>query len=206
MFTKWAPAIAIGLTLVIAACSSGDSTSGSPTPTPTPISNGTGSATPTPTAGGGNSGSTETGTSTPTPAGAIDPCSVVTQDQVAAAVGQPVGPGEVQNDDKQCMWEYSDPSDEFTGLDVSLAGDTDPEVWREDQQNVGTAGISAVSGVGDEAYFAAGGLTSSLDFRKGDKLYDVGFLVTSKLQDQYDDGAQQAVETQIALDALPKLP
>ena len=207
MFTKFVPAIAIALLLIGAACSSGDSTS-STTPTPTAGGGGaTTSAATSSAAGSGNAGATTPASATTTASGAagvLDPCALVTQQEVAAAVGEPVGAGVSQNDGLICQWEYADPSDALSGVGASLTIDTDSEAFREEQQ--GAPGTTAVSGVGDEAYFQGSSLASILTFRKGDQLFDVGMNVAGNVKQQLTVEAQEAAEKQIALAAIARIP
>jgi hypothetical protein len=156
----------------------------------------TASGTPTPATSSAGPGSPVTGT--------LDPCALLTQAEVAAATGESVGAGASQNDGQQCMWEYADPSDQFSGLDASFALNADPEAWREAQQ--GGPLIQAASGIGDEAYYIEAGNVVILDFRKGSQLFEVGMNVAGSLKDKLPAAAQQGVEKQMALDALPRIP
>jgi hypothetical protein len=188
------PAIVLAALVLVAACGGGTGSPG--TPTQTPLGNGNGSPAATGSSGAGASG-------TPA-AGGSDACSLLTQSEVAAATGKAVGPGVSQNDGLQCQWEYADPSDQFSGLDASISIDTDSTAFSESQQ--GGPGITPVSGVGDEAYFLEGGLVGILQFRKGTQLFDVGMNVAGNLKDQYPTATQLAVEKQMALAALPRIP
>ncbi len=186
--------------LLAAACSSGDDTT---TASPTPLGNGNSSA--TGTAAPNDGGASGTDTPTPTP-GALNLCQVVTQDEVQAAVGQVVGPGQLLNDGQQCDWDYTDPSDELSGLGISLAVDEDQTAFQEEQQIAGSSGVSAVSGVGDEAYFQSASIASILSFRKGQNIYDVSMNVAGSLVDQVPPNIQETMETALANYAVPNLP
>lgn len=200
--------IAIGACAVVflaAACSSssGGSTSGSPTHTG--LGGGelaTTGAAPTGGVSGTPAGENNGGGSTP--AGVLDPCSLVTTDEVTGAIGKPMGPGVSQNDGESCAWQYTDPSDSTPAVSITLFVNEDPEVFREDQQ--GGLGAVAVSGVGDEAYFTPEGIMSSLEFRKGQQLFGVEMLVTSNLTDQFPADTQQAAEKAVATAALARIP
>jgi len=192
----------VGLAFFLAACGS---SSDNATPTPTHLGNGDGSTTSAATATGAATtpATTENG-GVPTVPAVLDPCQLVTQQEAAQATGEPVGPGMEQNDGKQCEWDYTDPSDEFSGLNISFSVDSDPEAFREDQQ--GGLGTVTVSGVGDEAYFDPAGIASILTFRKGDLLFDVGMNVAGNVADQFSADAQEAAEKQLALYALARIP
>jgi hypothetical protein len=128
----------------------------------------------------------------------------LTQAEVALATGEPVGGGVSQNDGQQCQWEYADPNDQFSGLDASLAVNADTEAWREAQQ--GGPLIKAANGVGDEAYFIETGNVVILMFRKGNQLFQVGMNVAGSVKDKLPAPAQEGVEKQMALAALPRIP
>jgi hypothetical protein len=206
VFRSLRPAAILGILVLVAACGS---SSASATPTP---ANGAGSSAPAPSVpsgtaggGGGGGGAASPGSATGSSAvGTLDPCALLTQAEVAAATGEPVGTGVSQNDGQQCQWEYADPNDQFSGLDASFALNADPEAWREAQQ--GGPLIKAVSGVGDEAYFTEAGNVVILDFRKGSQLFQVGMNVAGSLKDKLPASAQEGVEQQMALAALPRIP
>jgi len=201
------PATILATLFLVAAC-------GGSSVTATPPPNGNGNGTPAPAASssaGGGTGPAASpvaaspgGTTGQGSTGALDPCALLTQAEVAAATGKAVGPGVSQNDGQQCQWEYSDPSDQFSGLDASLAVNADPEVFREDQQG-GPLSKSA-PGVGDEAYFVEAGNVVLLDFRKGDGLFEIGMNVAGSVKDQLPGPQQEVVEKQMALAALQRIP
>jgi hypothetical protein len=200
--SRLTPVLVLGATLLIAACSSSsDSSSGSATP----LSNGSSNTS------AASAGASSTPTATPQPNGnspsqgqVTDACSLLTQAEVAAATGVAVGPGVSQNDGKQCMFEYTDPSDALSGLDASIAIDFDPVAFREDQQL--PAGITAVTGIGDEAYFTTSGPTGLLDFRKGTLLFETSVLTAGTVTHRFPADAQQAADKAMALAALPRIP
>jgi hypothetical protein len=205
VFRSLRPAAILGILVLVAACGS-SSASATPTPANEAGSSSSPPSVPSGTAGGGGGGGAAspggaTGSAT---VGALDPCSLLTQAEVAAATGEPVGAGVSQNDGQQCQWEYADPNDQFSGLDASFALNADPEAWREAQQ--GGPLIKAVSGVGDEAYFTEAGNVVILDFRKGSQLFQVGMNVAGSLKDKLPAPAQEGVEKQMALAALPRIP
>jgi len=190
----------LGALVLVVACS-GSPASGSPTAAG---GGGSGSSAPSAPSGAGGGGGGGGGSAPGSAAGALDPCALLTQAEVAAATGEPVGAGVSQNDGQQCMWEYSDPSDQFSGLDASFAVDVDQEGWREAQQ--GGPLVKAANGVGDEAYFIEAGNVVILDFRKGSQLFEVGMNVAGTLRDKLPAAAQEGVEKQMALVALPRIP
>ena len=205
MFRSLRTTAILGILVLIAACGS-SSASATPTPANEAGSSSSAPSVPSGTAGGGGGGGAGSpgGATGSTTVGALDPCALLTQAEVAAATGEPVGAGVSQNDGQQCQWEYADSTDQFSGLDASFAINADPEAWREAQQ--GGPLIKTVSGVGDEAYFTEAGNVVILDFRKGSQLFQVGMNVAGSLKDKLPASAQEGVEKQMALAALPRIP
>jgi Protein of unknown function (DUF3558) len=145
--------VGISIVLLLAACS-GSSTQPSGQSTPPaqqPTANAGAAATPSKPAGGG----TTTG-------GSKDPCSLLTQAEVDAAVGQPLGPGKATIPGYDCDWTTADFS---ASVSVTVS---DWAAIKTAATSTGTA--TPVSGVGDEALTKGGGL---LYVRKGDQ----GFLL-----------------------------
>lgn len=101
-------------------------------------------------------------------------------------------------------WLYADPSDQLSGLDASLSVDTSSASFSEEQH--GGPGVTAVSGIGDEAYFLESGIVGILTFRKGSHLFDLGMNVAGSFIAKYPTATQMAVEKQMALAALPRIP
>jgi uncharacterized protein DUF3558 len=144
--------LALFLAPVTGAVAAGCSAGHSPAPTSTPA---TGGAAASATATGGPAAATATGGGA---AGNLDPCAMLTTDQVAAALGQPPAPGkrEPNFDAPQCQW---DPASGQNGNVVLEVGPWD-----------GNPGVKPlrlgppVSGVGDAAY---DGGNTGLYIRKG---------------------------------------
>jgi hypothetical protein len=146
--------VAAAGSLLLAACSSSS--------TPTPVH-----ANPTIQKHAGNSSAAgpataPTGGGGAVNAGSVTPCSLLTQAEVDAAVGQPLGPGKPTIPNYDCAWATSD----FTASVSVTVSD-----WSAIKTSATTNGTAtAVSGVGDEALTKGGGL---LYVRKG----DAGFLL-----------------------------
>ena len=205
MFRSPRLAAILAILVLVAACTS-SSASATPTPASDARSGSSAPSVPSGTAGGGGGGGAASpgGGAGSAAVGALSPCALLTQAEVAAATGEPVGAGVSQYDGQQCQWEYADPSDQFSGLDASFALNADPEAWREAQQ--GGPVIRAVSGFEVEAYFTEAGNVVILDFRKGSQLFQVGMNVAGSLKDKLPASAQEGVEKQMALAALPRIP
>ena len=163
-----------GMTLLLGACS------GTSAPAATTGANGGGTApAQQPTASGGAAAPTTkpAGGGGTTTLGSVDPCSLLTQAEVDAAVGQPLGPGKpfAGIPHYGCDWATTDFA---AGVGVKVS---DWAAIKTAATSTGTA--TSVPGVGDEALYKGGGL---LYVRKG----DVGFLLwisgphVDKLPDQ----------------------
>jgi hypothetical protein len=94
--------------------------------------------------------------------GSVAPCSLLSQAEVDAAVGQPLGPGKSTIPHYDCSWTSSD---FIASVSVTVS---DWSAIKTSATRTGTA--TAVSGVGDEALTKGGGL---LYVRKGNG----GFLL-----------------------------
>ena len=97
---------------------------------------------------------------------AADLCALVTQAQVSAAVGGSVGAGVPSGvNAPSCTWQDS------TGAGATIAATGPGSVGQIPYglQNISGAHVTAVNGLGDAAFFAAGatGPTAELDIRKG---------------------------------------
>ena len=111
-------------------------------------------------AAGPSTASTSGGSATS--GGSVAPCSLLTQAEVDAAVGQPLGPGKSTIPHYDCAWTTSD----FTASVSVTVSD-----WSAIKTSATTNGTAtAVPGVGDEALTKGGGL---LYVRKG----EAGFLL-----------------------------
>ena len=120
-------------------------------------------------------------------------CALVTQADVGAAVGTSVGAGVPSGvNAPSCAWQN----------DASTAGATiaatDPGSVGQipfGLQGIQGAHVTAVPGVGDAAFFAAGGsgATSELDIRKGGR----AITITVGISGVLDQAVQQAAELAI---------
>jgi hypothetical protein len=173
----------LGMTLVVAAaCSSG--------PSPLPVST-SGSS---PSAVSSSSPSAQTGLGFT--ADAL--CALVTQADVSEAIGSAVGPGVPSGvNAPSCTWQASDAS----GATIAA---TDPGSVGQipyGLQNVPGAHVTAVTGLGDKAFFAAGatGTTAELDIAKGGRAITitVGLADPNSTQTQ-QEAAEQAIGTAAA--------
>ncbi len=132
------------------------------------------------------------------------PCELVTPPQIANALGVPattIGPGDDSLDSQDCTWAYTDPADQFGGYTVSIS--TGGDLTGLTPGTVLDVTTTAVSGVGDEAYFVTDtgtGLPGSfLIFRIGQEAFTVG-LSTGNVT--IPTATQQAIDTTLAQDIL----
>jgi hypothetical protein len=120
-------------------------------------------------------------------------CALVTQDEVSAAIGASVGPGVPSGvNAPSCTWQADD------GSGATIAA-TDPGSVGQipyGLQGISGAHVTAVAGLGDKAYFAAGGTgtTAELDIAKGGRAVTitVGLADPNSTQAQ-QEGAEQAI-------------
>lgn len=136
---------------------------------------------------GGSGGSDGSGGSTEAGEGL---CALVTQDEVADALGQPVAEG-VSTDlagSATCVWldtttggpgvtVMAIPLEEFTGRSTGT-------------QTYG-ATVEPIAGLGDAAHFTDFGGTNSLEFQLGDAAYSVTVDTGSMTPEQVRSGEQQ---------------
>ena len=125
-------------------------------------------------------------------AAAAEPCKLVTQAQIGAALGVNVGPG-TPIGTTGCEWVTSD-----SGTRVTITV-WDAANWALSKSPVPNITKTPAPGIGDDAFYTAVQTAISLSVKKGKHYivvhaYGVGDLVK-----------QQSVEKTIAIDALPNL-
>ena len=155
--------LAAGITLLLAACSAASApTAGSlPNEATTPPTTAA-----TASSEGGSNPAPVSPPSTAT-GGSLDPCSLLTQSEVDAAAGQPLGHGNQIGALLDCQWSTSDFA---ASLELDI-GD-----WSAMQTKAAESGqtLTPVSGIGDEALAVNGaGNAAQLYVRKG----NTGFLL-----------------------------
>lgn len=132
------------------------------------------------------------------------PCSLLTQAEVSAVVGQAVGPGSNATNSHECDWQY--PADGIPTIQVSIGFEDGSLASFCDVPSNSGLGISItqVSGVGDGACFiemaglAAG---SNLTFAKGGQVFTTAVI----LGPNATSATIQAANKSLALDALARL-
>jgi hypothetical protein len=163
------------VTGLVAACSSSAATGGLP-------------------AGGTQAASTQAGATqaggtvaTGTPAGApkeLDPCTLITADEAAAAIGEPVDPGAPpEPGSSSCLFPAQRITTNSVEITITSGGDFNP-----DKPSIPGLTITKVSGVGDAAYtvsIGAGHIV--LDVRKGQTTFSTSVLISGASNDQLLD-------------------
>jgi hypothetical protein len=131
---------------------------------------------------------------------AADLCALVTQAEVSAAVGNAVAAGVPSGvNAPSCSWQDTTGA----GASVTIAA-TSPDLVGQlpyGLQNMPNPHVTAVSGVGDAAFFAsaATGATAEFDMRKGGRAITITVGSTDPNYTQaQQEGAEQAVGTAAA--------
>jgi hypothetical protein len=133
------------------------------------------------------------------------PCTLLTQAEVAAAVGVPVGPGVAAGN--ACAWTYS-PQPDTAVLTVSLATNINPATFSMVCGTPPGHGVTTtkVSGVGDAACFVTtpglGGTV--LNFQKNCWGYDFNIFPDSTHTSTYPASKLETFEKALALEVVAK--
>lgn len=181
--------ISIGMVVVLASC-------GSTASTPAATAGGGATAAASGSAGGGGGGAPATG----------DPCSLITQAEVAAAVGVAVGPGSNASNSHECTWLFP-PNGVPTvqaSIDTNINASTFAGICGVPSNPTLGITITQVSGIGDSAcYTEAAGLAAgnNLTFEKNGRAYSIAVT----LGPTQTSAAQLDADKKMALDALARL-
>jgi hypothetical protein len=107
------------------------------------------------------------------PATALDACTLITTDEAAAAVGQPVAAGVVPEPGAHsCLFATQVLSAD--GVEISITG---LDTFNPTQKSIPGLTITPVSGIGDAAYYLSMGAGSDvLEVRKGSTTFSVSIL------------------------------
>jgi hypothetical protein len=162
---------------LVAACSGSAATGGLP-------AGGTGAA--STQAGATQAGGTQAAT-VATPAGApkqLDPCTLITADEAAAAIGEPVDPGAPpEPGSSSCLFTAQALSINSVEITITSVADFNP-----DKPSITGLTITKVSGVGDAAYTVSIGPGHIvLEVRKGQTTFSVSVLLKDASNDQLLD-------------------
>lgn len=162
MHRKLIAALALAAAIAsLAACTTGST----PTSTPATAGGGAGGGTATQAAnagGGGGGGATTS-----------DPCSLITQQEASAAIGQTVVAGTSTQDSHECNWFFPT-ADSLTGGSITIQdGDLNSYCGKPSDPALGLT-IQQVSGVGDGAcftYVTTTTIGSNLTFAKNGHVF-----------------------------------
>jgi hypothetical protein len=161
--------------LIVAGCGTSAATS-NPVSQGTPAAPATPAAVATPAASDQPAGPSVAAQQSTSPAGAaVDPCTLITQAEAAAAFGGPVDPGkQAAAGASSCLWSASKPVS-ADGVDIAVIG-----VSTFDKSHKSGPGITVtpVPGLGDEAYFVdLGPGFVNLQVRKGSTTFTVDVMI-----------------------------
>jgi hypothetical protein len=119
-------------------------------------------------------------------------CSVLSDSQVATAVGASLGAGAPQNDGQMCLWQDTNNGE----ASITTEGSSFADLC-----GVADASVLKVEGVGDGACYLLGGpLATMLTFEKGSQVYTVSVVLPNGTVE-----AIEAAEKTLAQEAVPKL-
>jgi uncharacterized protein YidB (DUF937 family) len=171
--------------LIVAGCGTSAATS-NPVSQGTPAAVATPAAPATPAASDQAAGPSVAAQQSTSQAGAaVDPCTLITQAEAAAALGGPVDPGkQAAAGASSCLWSGNDPSKPISadGVDVSVTS-----VSTFDKSHKAGAGITVtpVPGLGDEAYFVDLGIGyMNLRVKKGSTAFTVTVMLSGASNDK----------------------
>ncbi len=137
-----------------------------------------------------------------------NPCSRLSDAQVAAVIGtSTVG----QWDSDACLWEYDD-AQGYPLFEVSFLINSNYATFEDFCHPADPVGdpytVTPVSGVGDDACYlttSIGALGSEIDFLKGCWAYSVSINGPAGQSPPFSDATVQIDEKTLALDAVPNL-
>lgn len=135
-----------------------------------------------------------------------DPCSLLTQAQVAGVVAVAVGPAKEES--HTCSFTYQDPTKVLDQVAASVSDNIQVSQITKDCQAPSGHGITitSVSGVGDVACFVdAGILGAHITFASGGLGFEVSVLAFGSLQAQYATATAEGMEKALALDVIAAL-
>lgn len=185
--------LGFALAALLAACSSGSGTA-------------TASGAAQPTTAGGAVTQASTGGGQAAAGTPPDPCSLLTQAQVAAVVGVAVGAGSSADDPHACSWTFHD-ADAVSLVQATITTNINPSTFAKlcGAPSSSTLGISVVpvTGVGDTAcYTETTGFGDILNFQKNGLGFTASVEALGSLQAKYPGGTTEPEEKTLALDAL----
>ena len=138
-----------------------------------------------------------------------DPCSLLTQAQVAGVLQVAVAGGDSSEDSHACVFTYHDPSDELGLVSATVTDNVQASEVSKDchPASVGGLTVTVVSGVGDVACFVDGGILGThITFATGGQGYEVSVLALgTNMIGQFPNPTAEAMEQALALDVVAKV-
>ncbi len=140
------------------------------------------------------------------------PCTLLTQDQINAAVGVMVGAPDngtgKAGDPHSCVWTYQAAAPSTDKLTVYLTTNVDPPTFESTCDRKASMGmvITPTSGVGDTACYTviADGLGTDLSFQKNCWGYNISIAATGTLKSMFTTDTIEADEKTLALAVASK--
>jgi hypothetical protein len=114
---------------------------------------------------------------------AIDPCSLLTADQVKAVFGVDIAAGSPISK-TSCMWKSTGKTVQMTTVSLQPPGVS----WEHLKVALPTAPIKPLSGVGDDAFYTILGAYAPLAVKKGGTIFIVKIygVATADKQEEYE--------------------
>ncbi|MGA3057423.1 MAG: DUF3558 family protein [Candidatus Limnocylindrales bacterium] len=131
---------------------------------------------------------------------ALDACSLITTDEAAAALGEPVDPGTVPTaGSSSCLFSgHPATGIDISGVEISITSGGD---FNPNKKSISGLTITPVSGVGDAAYYVSiGAGYQVLNVQKGQTTFTVSVLKTNA-----SDSQLQSAEKTLALAILGRI-
>jgi hypothetical protein len=133
-----------------------------------------------------------------------DPCSLITQNQMSAALGVSVDSGKALPGGKTCQWRQpsAKPGDEVFIVDVSIIDMHAFDIGKTAAATAGARGPTAtpISGLGDDAYYYVLARVTEIRLKKGNSFLGVRVSGGRKPIEEYE-----AKEKAVASAIVPKL-
>jgi hypothetical protein len=138
-----------------------------------------------------------------------DPCTLLTQAEVAGVIGFGVGPGDSSQDSHACVFTYHDPTDVLGLVSGTVTDNIRATETTKGCQAGSVAGITvtAVSGVGDIACYVDGGILGTIiKFASHGQGFEVSVLALgTNLLPKFPAATAEPMEKALALDVIAKL-
>lgn len=123
----------------------------------------------------------------------VDPCSLLTAQQVGSALGAPVSEGKSISE-TACQWPAT-----ATGARVTIAIEPADRYASMKSAMLPNIAKTRVDGVGDEAFFATAGTLTTLTVKKGSTVFIV------RVYGVKAESSQREIERALAINAVSKL-